>query len=106
MKSLAKELTDQLSQNSMDTAFSDSWKSPETILKKQSRSEERPEAHRRLQSPAAAVQLHFFGTREKVNNRTCVGVWTVRTWRSKRRYQAKKEVMKADVKISAEWELM
>lgn len=33
MKSLAKELTDQLSQNSMDTAFSDSWKSPETYLK-------------------------------------------------------------------------
>lgn len=41
-----------------------------------------------------------------MNNRTFVGVWTVRTWRSKRRYQAKKEVMKADVKISAEWELM
>lgn len=26
-----------------------------------------------------------------------MGVWTATTWRSKRRYQAKKEVMKADV---------
>lgn len=52
-------------EHNKDTAFSDSWKSLRHVRKKQSHAEERPEANRTLQSPAAAVQLHFFGTREK-----------------------------------------
>lgn len=32
----------------------------------------------------------------KVKNRPCGQVWTARTWRSNRRYEAKEEVMKAD----------
>lgn len=34
-----------------------------------------------------------------------MGVWVARVWRSKRRHQAKTEVMKADANMSAEWEL-
>lgn len=63
MEPLAKELTDLLSQNGMGTAGRVQGHS----LKMQSCSEERPDANRTLQGPAAAAQLCF--TWEKVKNR-------------------------------------
>lgn len=91
MEPLAKELTDLLSQSGMGTAGRVQGHS----LKMQSCSEERPDANRTLQGPAAAAQL-CFTEHEKSKKQTLGGAWTARTWISKWRYEAKEEVMKAD----------